>query len=121
MNLTLRIVLLVGILFFGGVIFTMLKKEQVILKYALIWLFSFFIMLIVTIFPQILYWMSGLLGIVNPVNLVFVLSGLFALLIILSLTSIVSGLNAKQRQLVQQLALLEKRLSDLESTSSQNQ
>lgn len=72
-------------------------------------------MLVVTIFPGIVNWATGLVGIVAPTNFVFFLEGAFVLVILLSLTSIVSNLNSKIYRLTQSQALLEKRIRDLET------
>lgn len=115
MVLSLRIFLLFCILLFLISIIMLLKNKKINLKYSLLWLFSVTAMLLVTVFPEIVYFISKLVGIKEPVNLVFVFAGMFSILIILSLTVIVSQLNNKITQLTQSIALIDKRLMDLES------
>jgi hypothetical protein len=113
--LSLRIFLICSILVYLLIIIYMLRKKSLNLKYTLLWLFSALVMLIVIIFPNIIYGLSALAGVINPVNMVFVFLGMFSLLILLSLTLIVSHLNNKIRNLTQSNALLEERIRKLES------
>ena len=71
-------------------------------------------MLIVSIFPGILSFISKILGFQVASNALFALILGFTLLILLSLTSIVSKQSQKIKTLIQINALLEKRISDLE-------
>lgn len=114
MDKTLRLFLIILIIGYLLIILHLLKRKQLNLKYTLLWLLSAFVMLLVTIFPQIIYNGAKLVGMASPVNLVFVLEGMFVLFILLSLTSIVSYLTNKVYRMAQTMALLEKRIYDLE-------
>jgi len=114
MNITLRIFLVFAIFIYLGIIIYLLKKKKLNLKYTLLWLFSALAMLIVTVFPQIINLIANVVGIVAPANLVFVIEGMFVLLILLSLTAIVSHLTNRVYCLTQKLALVEKRVRELE-------
>lgn len=114
MDITLRIFLIIGILVFLVIILQMLKNKKLNLKYTLVWLLSAFVMLIATIFPGIVNIVAASIGIISPVNFVFVLEGMFVLLILLSLTAIVSHINNRIYRLIQSLAILEKRVRELE-------
>ena len=114
MNLNLRLFLVICILVYLGIIINLLRKKKLNLKYTLIWLFSGIIMLVVSIFPQIINFLSSVIGIVDVTNAVFILEGMFVLVILLSLTSIVSHFNDRNRELIQKVALLEKRVRELE-------
>lgn len=84
------------------------------MKYTLLWLASGFVMLILVAFPRLLRSFAILVGISDPMNALFSV-GLFCIIIILmSLTAIVSKLNEKNKALTQSVALLEKRLRDVE-------
>ena len=114
MVLSVRIFLLCCILVFFISILLLLRNRKLNLKYTLLWLLSAIVLLIVTIFPQIIYFLSDLIGVQTPINLVFIFTGMFSILIILSLTVIVSKLNKKITDLTQSIALLEKRVRDIE-------
>ncbi|NZA40348.1 DUF2304 family protein [Eubacterium callanderi] len=117
MNVTLRIFLAVAILFFLVSIINLLRKRKLDLKYSLIWLFSGLILFLMVLFPEIVYKLSYFVGIETPVNVVYVVEAMFVLLILLSLTTIISSLNAKNRETIQALAILEKRIRDLEDST----
>lgn len=114
MSLKLTITLIIGIVFYLAVIAYLIKKQQLNLKYTLLWLFSGVVMLIVAVVPQLTVLIADLMGVATPANAVFVIEGLFALLISLSLTSIVSTQMLRIRRLTQTQAMLEKRVRELE-------
>lgn len=114
MSLKLTVSLLAGIAVYMTIIIVLIKKEQLNLKYTLLWLLSGIVMILMACIPQITVGLSKLLGIVTPANTIFIMEGLFALLIILSLTSIVSTQMLRIRRLTQTQAILEKRVQDLE-------
>ncbi|QCT71588.1 DUF2304 domain-containing protein [Eubacterium maltosivorans] len=114
MNITLRIFLAIAIIFFLFIIINLLRKQKLNLQYSLIWLFSVFALLLLITFPEIVYWISRIVGIETPVNVVYVIEAMFVLLILLSITIIISDLNEKNRKTIQALAILEKRVRELE-------
>jgi len=113
-NSTLRIVFIFGILCFFGVIVFFFRKAVLSLKYSLLWLFSALIMLVVSIFPNIMEFVARLLGFEVPSNALFSLLLGFVIIILLQLTSIVSKQTERIKTLVQTNALLEKRVRELE-------
>lgn len=115
MNSSLRMMLALALLLYYICIFYFLKKKSLTLKYTLLWLFSGFVMVLVLLFPHILERMMHVIGIKELTNGVFGLVCFAMLIILLSITSIVSLLNENQRKLVQQCAMYEKRIRDLES------
>lgn len=117
MNIVLQIFLIICLFIFLLIIIRFLSKKRLNLKYTLIWLLSDFIMLAVVIFPNIVNYIGNIIGIVAPVNTIFLFSGLFSILIILTLTMIVSHMNNKIYKLTQMQALLEKRIRDIEKAN----
>ena len=117
-NIVLQIVFITGVLLFFTVIILFLRKNVLSLKYSLLWLFSAFIMLIVSIFPDISLFIAKLLGFELASNAVFSLLLGFIILVLLSLTSIVSKQSEKIKTLVQINALLDKRIRELEEKSN---
>lgn len=71
-------------------------------------------MLVLVIFPQLLEWFVRIIGIELPVNGLFAFAIAFLGMILMSLTVIVTKQSNKIKILVQQEALLEKRIRDLE-------
>lgn len=114
MTTVFRVLLIVGILGYFVIIFDLLRKKSLNLKYSLLWIFSGVIMLIIAIFPVIMDAIADLLGIASVVNAVFLLALFCVIMIVMSLTSIVSKQNAKMIRLIQTIALLEKKIENLE-------
>lgn len=110
MSITIRLSLLAGVSFYAFWVLYFLRKEKLNLKYSLVWIFFVVIMYLLILFPQLVNYISILLGIKSPVNAVFVIESLFVLLILLSLTAIVSTQMVKIRKLSQSLAILENKL-----------
>lgn len=114
MNLSLRIALIVALIFYFGCIYMMLKTKKLVLKYSLLWLFAGCLMIVAVVFPQILEWIAKRIGIINYLNGLFA-TILFGLLILLMyLTMVVSELSSRNRTLIQECALMEKRIRKLE-------
>lgn len=94
-------------------IVSLIVRGKLLLKYSLLWLALALIVSLCALFPEPLYQFAGFLGFENPSNFIF-LVGIFLLIVIsLSLTSIVSKQTQRIKGLIQQQALLEKRLTDI--------
>lgn len=111
----LRISLIAGICLYFICIIHFLRKKDLNLKYSLLWIFSGIIMLVFVCFPALLDELSYFLGISSPTNMLFAAELFFMMLITMSITSIVSKQNEKSKRTIQQMALLEKRIRELES------
>lgn len=110
----LQIVLLVAVIAYFVVIFYFLKKKALELKYTLIWLLAGIVMLVLIAFPQLMTWAVNLFGIQSNMNGLYIALISFIIMILMTLTSIVSRLAYKAKVLTQEIALLEKRVRDLE-------
>ncbi len=120
MDESLRLVLLVGTLLYLLMIFILLKKKRLSVRYSLIWLASGAVLLVFAAVPYVVYVLRDIFHMVMPVNMVFTLLFCFVLLFLLSLTVTVSGFSERIKALAQANALLEKRVRELESQLSQH-
>lgn len=118
---TLRVAMLVAILVYFSVLLHLLKKKSLNLKYTLLWIFSGIVMLLLAIFPQFLNWFSGLIGIYEPTNALFSIIFFCIIIILMSLTSIVSKMNEKIKRIIQTIALVEKRVRELENMNKEKE
>ena len=114
---TLKIFFVIIDLIFLVTIINLLKKKRLNIRNTLTWLFATLAILIAALFPEIITKLTKIVGIVEPVNMVFVLEALFVLIILLSLTVIVSHLTERVYKLTQTMAILEKRIRDLENSN----
>lgn len=111
---TLRISLIIAIVAYFVIILWLLKDKKLSLKYTLLWILAGTVMAILVIFPSLLTWLSNLVGIQSSMNGLFIFCIAFVIMILMSITSIVTRLNRKVRVLSQEIAILEKRIRELE-------
>ena len=115
MDIKFRIFLAVCVAVYFLLLFFMLKKNQLGLKYALMWILCGFAMIVFVAVPELVFAASALVGISNPVNAVFLLFAVLVIMLLISITAIISALNEKSLRLAQTVALLEERLRRLEN------
>lgn len=114
MTTSLRIFALILIITYFLVIIKLLIKRKFALKYSLLWLFSGGVMLIIALWPNILFWGTNILGIEVPSNGLFAISIFLVVVIMVSLTSVISEFAIKIKGMIQCMALMEKRIRILE-------
>ena len=118
---TLRITLCVAVICYFIIILHYLKNKMLELKYTLIWLFAGVIMGIMVFFPDLLMDFVHLLGVQSNMNGLFILAIAFCIMVLMTLTSIVSRTSMKLRAMIQEIAMLEKRIRELENDAKENE
>lgn len=111
---TLRIVLLVAVFLYYIIILLLLKNKTLELRYTLLWMFCGLVLAVLIVCPEILAFLVRLVGVQSNMNGLFLMGFAFLIMIIMSLTAIVSKQTNKIRILVQEMAILEKRVRELE-------
>jgi hypothetical protein len=84
------------------------KKEKITVRYAIIWYLSLAVLIIFSIFPEVLGAITKLAGFVLSSNFLFVLLISFLFIICISLTIIVSEQKEQIRKLIQEVSILKK-------------
>ena len=110
----LQLFMVLGALVLLCIIFTLLKRGLMSVKYSLLWLLLAVALVIAAAFPYVIYVLRDILSIEMPVNLVFLLMFCFVLVVLLSLSIAITQLAEKCKRLTQANAILEKRVRDLE-------
>ncbi len=110
----LQIFLIISSLLFTGIIVNMLRKEMIDLKYSFTWILSGICIIILAVKPEIAFSIAGLIGIIEPVNAIFLISIFFTIIITFSLTVALSRQSVRMRKLAQEVALLENALKEKE-------
>ncbi len=112
MSIGLRIILI----FFSVVtMFYLIKRirqSKLEIEYALFWIGFSGMLILLSIFPQIVYWLTDLIGIQSPVNFVFLVIIFIMIIKNFMMTLEISQLNHKIKALVQELAIKEKSKND---------
>ena len=111
----MRYAILLAIAVYFVVLIVMLRQKKLSLRYTLLWLCCGAVLLLLSVFPGLLRFVTSVLGFQVQSNALFAILFFFVLLILMSMTFIISKQNEYIKRLVQHAALLEKRLRDLES------
>ncbi len=112
MQIGLRILLIVGAICMLIFVLNKIRRSQLQTNDAVFWFLFAGCLVVVSVFPQIIYWLCSLIGIESPANLVFLL--VFVILIIRLLTTSVetARLKNKLERLTQSVALQNKKHDD---------
>lgn len=102
---TFRIFLLIGSVTVFTVISLSIRKRKLQMKDGIFWIMLSFTLVLISIFPGIAVWISGLLGIQSTANAVF-----FLMIFLLGchsfhMTIRMSQMEMKHRKLVQDIAI----------------
>lgn len=115
MGIALRISLLIAIAIYLVLIIVLLRKKSLTLKYSLLWMFMAAVLLIMVAFPGLVEWLAKLIGVASYINAIFMAFIFFILLLVVSLTSIVSKQHKEIKTLIQNVALLQKQVDEMQN------
>lgn len=90
----------------------LIAKEKINVKYALIWLFMFMLIIICTLIPGFLSFLTKLLGFQTASNMV--LSIIVSVLVIINISNTIinSEQDKKIRLLIQEISILKKEVKN---------
>lgn len=108
MSLTLQIILIVATILSFIVLVKNVKKGKLRTDYALGWILCSLAIIIIAIFPQIAYFFANLIGVISTANMVFAAIIFMLIILVYILFNKVSMLEEKQKNLIQELAILKK-------------
>lgn len=108
------VLLIIMVAIYLVVLYHMIKEHVTLLKYTLLWGLMGVILLIFAVFPSSVMWLANLFGIYSDTNFLFLFMIGFEFILLFSLTHIVSRQNENNKRLVQEIAILEKRVRELE-------
>lgn len=111
----LQIFAVIAVVLFFMVLIWLLKQNRFALKYSILWMFSGVVMLLLALFPGLLDGFARLIGVYSAVNALFAVLIFCGMALMISLTSILSKEKQEIVRLVQQTAILEKRVRELEA------
>ena len=103
----LQLILIIGCIFTYWYIIRKVRKSNVRIDDIIVWIIGICIFFICSIFPQIPYAISNLLGFESPANSIF-----FMFIMIFLLTIRVSQLQEKIKELTHQIALVDNDQTD---------
>lgn len=98
-------VVVVCVLLTAAMIF-LLRTRRIREKYAAIWILLTIAVILTGVFPQLAFWLSSLVGVRTPANLVFAIAIVVLLAVCIQLSTEVSNLEEETRTLAEEIALL---------------
>ena len=108
MTLVFRLILIAASLLTTYYILKRIRQSKLQIEYAIFWLVFAGILVVFSLFPELIALFTRLVGMQLPVNFIF-LFFIFVLMLKLFLTTIeLSTLENKVKDLTQEIALLEK-------------
>jgi hypothetical protein len=119
MDERIRLVAILGSALLFIVVLEMVRRRRLMERYALLWLLSAVVLLVLGLWRNALVHLSRAIGIIYPPNALFFVAFGFVLLLLLHFSSAVSRLSDQTKVLAQRLALLEERLRRAEEHGAQ--
>lgn len=110
----LPIIASAGLLFY---LFYLLRTHRVRERYVYLWFLLAIGMLILSVFPGAAFLIASFLGFETPANMLLAACSLILLLSAVSLSTAISGLEEDRRRFVEEIALLDARLRNVETDS----
>ena len=92
----------------------LVRRRRLREKYALLWLLTAVVLLILSIWRGAVNSIAGLVGVGYAPAVIFAIAFLFVLVVLLHYSTVVSTLADRTVWLTQQIALLEQRVRELE-------
>jgi len=109
-----QLVAIVGAVVLLIVVLEMVRRRRLMERYALLWMLSAIILIVLSIWRGALVDVTHALGIRYPSNALFVIAFGAVLVLLLHFSSAVSRLSGQTKTLAQRLALLEERVRQTE-------
>lgn len=110
----LRIIVMIFFVLITIVFVRKIQKRKLDLKYTLSWFFLILLFIVLDLFPGIIKWLSDLIGIKVPSNMLFFVGISVCLIVIYTQTVAISKLNDEIRTLSQKMGILDKKVDELD-------
>jgi hypothetical protein len=99
-----------GSLAIAAFIFELIRKRKLQEKYSLLWFFSAVVMIVLSLWRDLLERTASLLGVYYAPSALFITAALCALVMFLHLTTVVSRLTEQNKTLAQEIGILREEL-----------
>lgn len=108
MSTTLQVVLIIMTVLLFITLTRNVKKGKLRTDYALGWIVCSISLIIISIFPQIVYFCARIIGVMSASNMIFAIIIFLLIILVYMLFSKVSLLEEKQKDLIQELGILKE-------------
>lgn len=107
-SLVFRIALIVCSILTTVFMIKKIRNSKLQIEHAIFWLMFAFLLIVISLFPQLTIWGSKLLGIYSSTNFIFLLIFVLLILKVFLMTIELSTLEYRVKELAQKLAISEK-------------
>lgn len=114
----IQIVSIVLSIFLLGVIFQLIRKNRLLEQYALLWILSAGLLLLISFWRDLLTKLSALAGVYYPPSALFLLAILCGMMIAMHFSVVISKLTKQNHTLAQEVALLKQTLEEMKKARS---
>jgi len=119
MNDRIQLIAILVSLIIAGTIFQLIRKKKLLEQYSLLWFFSAIVLLIFSVWRDLLDRMAGAMGIYYAPSALLVIVIFCGFLLFLNFSLVISKLTNQSKDLAQEIALLQNKLEKLENKTLQ--
>lgn len=105
MPIELRIILIMSSVLMLIYMIKKVKKSKLQIEYTVFWIIFGLLLIVISLIPQIMYFVADIIGIQSPVNLVLTFIIFILVIKMFFMTIEISQLEAKVKELVEEMAL----------------
>ena len=108
MSIMLRVLLITMSVLSLFYVISKIRNSKMQIEYSIFWILMSFVMIIMSVFPEIVYWITTTMRMISPANVVYLF--IIAILLVKSfmMTIEISKLEDKVKDLVKQIGINEK-------------
>lgn len=114
MTVTLKVALIVITAIYMFLIIKSIRKKKMNVSFSLFWIVTGIILIISALVPNMIEYISNLIGFETPSNMLFCITIFVSFYLIFNLTTILSEENKKNTLLIQEVSLLKKQIKKIE-------
>jgi hypothetical protein len=108
----LTLVAALAVVVIVGVVIELIRQRKLQERYALLWIVTGAVMLVLAVWRGALYALADVTGVAYPPSALYMVAGLFVLIVLLHYSTVLSRLSDQNKTLAQRLALLEQKLRE---------
>lgn len=116
MNQRIQIFAIWGSLIIAFIIFELIRKRKLMEKYALLWFGSAIVLIILSLWRNLLEKMASFLGVYYAPSALFIIVIFCGIILFLHFTIVISKLIEQNKILAQELALLKEKVEEINNS-----
>lgn len=118
MQIPLRIALILLTLIYICIIIKAIKNKKIQVSFSIFWLFTGLVLIIALAIPNVVIFISKILGFELTTNMIFCVTIFIAFYLIFNLNIRLAKENKKNILLIQEISMLKKRVQEIEDKNN---